>query len=87
MTTLSFQSLPSSLSLYPKALINSYKAKKSADLPDLKANLSAVSIDRKHLAAYNATYDVAPPFGSPLDIFDLVAVAEQWNTPCPSLER
>ena len=54
MTTLSFQSLPSSLSLYPKALINSYKAKKSADLPDLKANLSAVSIDRKHLAAYNA---------------------------------
>ena len=54
MTTLSFQSLPSSLSLYPKALINSYKAKKSADLPDLKASLSAVSIDRQHLAAYNA---------------------------------
>jgi CSLREA domain-containing protein len=37
--------------------------------------------------AYNATYDVAPPFGSPLDIFDLTAVAEQWNTPCPVLER
>ncbi len=37
--------------------------------------------------AYNATYDVAPPFGSPLDIFDLIAVAEQWNSPCPSLER
>ncbi|MDO8329263.1 MAG: MaoC/PaaZ C-terminal domain-containing protein [Fluviicoccus sp.] len=54
MTTLSFQSLPSSLSLYPKALINSYKAKKSTDLPDLKASLSAVSIDRQHLAAYNA---------------------------------
>ncbi len=37
--------------------------------------------------AYNATYDVAPPFGSPLDIFDLIAVAEQWNSACPALER
>ena len=46
MTTLSFQKLPSSLSLYPKALINSYKAKKGSDLPDLKASLSAVGIDR-----------------------------------------
>ncbi len=34
--------------------------------------------------AYNATYDVAPPFGSPLDLFDLIAVAEQWNTLCPT---
>lgn len=54
MTTLSFQKLPSSTSLYPKALINSYKAKKSKDLPDLRASLSAVRIDRNHLAAYNA---------------------------------
>ncbi len=54
MTTLSFQRLPSSLSLYPKALINSYKAKKSKDLPNLRASLSAVAIDRDHLAAYNA---------------------------------
>ncbi len=54
MTTLSFQKLPSSLSLYPKALINSYKAKKGGDLPDLKASLSAVGIDRRHLADYNA---------------------------------
>ena len=53
MTTLSFQRLPSSLSLYPKALINSYKAKKGNTLPDLKASLSAVSIDRSHLTAYN----------------------------------
>jgi len=37
--------------------------------------------------AYNAAYDVAPPFGSPLDIFDLTAVAAQWNTPCPVLVR
>lgn len=37
--------------------------------------------------AYNATYDVAPPFGSPLDIFDLIAVADQWDTPCPFFER
>ena len=36
--------------------------------------------------AYNATYDVAPPFGSPLDIFDIIAVAEQWNSLCPTFE-
>ncbi len=36
--------------------------------------------------AYNATYDVAPPFGSPIDIFDLIAVAEQWNALCPTFE-
>jgi hypothetical protein len=27
-------------------------------------------------AAYDPTYDVAPPFGSP------IAIAEQWNSAC-----
>lgn len=33
-------------------------------------------------AVCDLTYDVAPPFGSPLDILDIIAVAEQWNKVC-----
>jgi hypothetical protein len=33
-------------------------------------------------AAYDPTYDVAPPFGSPIDILDISAIAEQWDTAC-----
>jgi hypothetical protein len=33
-------------------------------------------------AAYDPTYDVAPPFGSPIAIQDISAIAEQWNTAC-----
>lgn len=33
-------------------------------------------------AAYDPAYDVAPPFGSPIDIFDIIAIAEQWNLAC-----
>jgi hypothetical protein len=33
-------------------------------------------------AAYDPTYDVAPPFGSPVDILDIIAIAEQWNLAC-----
>ena len=33
-------------------------------------------------AAYDPTYDVAPPFGSPLDIQDIIAIAEQWSAIC-----
>lgn len=33
-------------------------------------------------AAYNPTYDVVPPFGSPIDILDIIAIAAQWNLVC-----
>ncbi len=33
-------------------------------------------------AAYDPTYDVAPPFGSPLDILDITAIAGQWERAC-----
>jgi hypothetical protein len=33
-------------------------------------------------AAYDPTYDVAPPFGSPLDILDIIAIAEAWDSAC-----
>lgn len=33
-------------------------------------------------AAYDPTYDVAPPFGSPIDILDITAIAAQWNAVC-----
>jgi hypothetical protein len=33
-------------------------------------------------AAYDPTYDVAPPFGSPIDIQDIIAIAEQWDSAC-----
>lgn len=33
--------------------------------------------------AYDPTFDVAPPFGSPIDILDITAVAGQWDTACP----
>jgi hypothetical protein len=31
-------------------------------------------------AAYDPTYDVAPPFGNPIDIPDIIAIAEQWDS-------
>ncbi len=37
---------------------------------------------RNNPAAYDPTYDVAPPFGSPIDILDIIAIAEQWNSAC-----
>jgi CSLREA domain-containing protein len=44
--------------------------------------------------ACNATHcslreaiNAANCLGSPLDIFDLTAVAAQWNTPCPVVAR
>ncbi len=33
-------------------------------------------------AAYDPTYDVAPPYGSPIDILDITAIATQWNAAC-----
>jgi hypothetical protein len=33
-------------------------------------------------AAYDPTYDVAPPFGSPIDILDISAIAEAWDSAC-----
>jgi hypothetical protein len=33
-------------------------------------------------AAYDPTYDVAPPLGSPIDIQDISAIAEQWDSAC-----
>ena len=33
-------------------------------------------------AAYDPTYDVARPFGSPIDIQDISAIAEQWDSAC-----
>jgi hypothetical protein len=30
--------------------------------------------------AYDPSYDVAPPFGSPIDSLDIIAIAEQWDT-------
>ena len=33
-------------------------------------------------AAYDPTYDVAPPFGSPIDTLDITAIAAQWNAVC-----
>jgi hypothetical protein len=33
-------------------------------------------------AVYDPTYDVAPPFGSPIDILDIIAIAEQWDSAC-----
>ena len=53
MPTRNLTSLPSSLSMYPKALVNSLKKKASKTLPDSAISLSTVSIDRKHLADYN----------------------------------
>lgn len=34
---------------------------------------------RNNAAAYNPIYDVAPPFGNPIDILDIIAVAEYWG--------
>ncbi len=34
-------------------------------------------------AAYNAIYDIAPPFGSPIDTLDIHAVAGEWGALCP----
>ena len=34
-------------------------------------------------SAYNALYDVAPPFGSPIDTLDISAAAAQWGALCP----
>lgn len=33
--------------------------------------------------AYNAIYDVAPPFGSPIDTLDISAAAAAWGMICP----
>ena len=33
--------------------------------------------------AYNAIYDIAPPFGSPIDTLDINAVAGAWGAICP----
>jgi hypothetical protein len=33
-------------------------------------------------AVYDPTYDVAPPFGSPIDIQDTIAIAGQWDGVC-----
>ena len=54
MSTRQLESLPSSFSMYPKALFNSLKKKSSSStLPDLIINLKNSAIDRQHLAAYN----------------------------------
>ena len=34
---------------------------------------------RNNAAACNPIYDVTPPFGSPIDILDIIAVAEDWG--------
>jgi hypothetical protein len=33
-------------------------------------------------AVYDPTYDIAPPFGGPIDILDISAIAGQWDTVC-----
>jgi PKD repeat protein len=38
-------------------------------------------------AVYDPLYDVAPPFGSPIDILDISAIAGQWDTACQPTGR
>jgi len=54
MSTRQLEQLPSSFSMYPKALLNSLKKKSSSTLPNLTLTLKNTTIDRQHLAAYNS---------------------------------
>lgn len=91
MPTRSLTSLPSSTSLYPKALINSFKAKSSKDLPNLALHLSNISIKRQHVADYNAVCgfgqgDMLPPTYLHMLVFPLqMALMSEEKFPFPLL--
>jgi hypothetical protein len=46
------------------------------------AGITQVAARWNNPAAYDPTFDVAPPFGSPIDIQDIIAIAEQWDSAC-----
>ncbi len=45
-------------------------------------DIMQVAARRNNPAVYDPTFDVAPPFGSPIDILDIIAIAGQWDGVC-----
>jgi hypothetical protein len=69
-------------SVVRRLVINGYTGSLAAGIYPHTGDIMQAAARWNNPAAYDPTYDVAPPFGSPIDTLDIIAIAEQWDSAC-----